>query len=282
MTVVAGAAAVPAPPLLLSEVSPDQPDTHREAVASLRERVRAILAALPDADVTVLIAPGPRGVHERARADLRPLGVNADDVVLPVDAELLPHATRLTQYPLALGGSLGVELTVLTRLVAEVRGEGPVLPLSVAPGTDGQVLLNVGASLVEALRDAHRRAVVVAAADLSAGLTTDAPAHLVAGAGAWDTLVVDAVTRRDTDAVAALGPSEAGRVRASGWASLTTVLGVAAAARLRVADDEVAYEVVRGVGRLATRLVPTGEDDVGGAFRRDGTAPLTLPRDRDA
>lgn len=282
MTVVAGAAAVPAAPLLLPEASPAQPEHDRRAVAALRERVRAVLAALPAADVTVVIAPGPAGVHERAVASLRPLGIAADDVVLPVDASLVPHTTRLTQYPLALGGALGIEHTVLVRLLADGGGRGPVLPLTVPPGTDGQVLVNVGASLVEALRDAHRSAVVVAAADASAGLDERSPGHRIDGAAAWDRRLVTAVAERDADAVAGLGPAEAGRVAAAGWAPLTTLLGVAAAARLRIVDDDVAYAVVRGVGRVTTRLEPRGGSDVGGSFRRDDTAPLQLPRDPEA
>jgi hypothetical protein len=281
VTVVAGAAAVPASPLLLPEASPAAPATDAADVAALRRAVEETLAALPDADTVILVGPGPRGFRERARSGLRPLGVAVDDIVLPVDGELLTHATRLTQYPVLIGGGLSVENAVLARLVHRLRGEVTVLPVSVAPETDGQILVNVGASLVEALRDAHRRGVLVATADLSAGLDRTSPRYEIAGADTWDRLATGAIAAGDVDALAALGPSEAARVVARGWAPLTVLAGFAAAARLRPAGAP-GYAPVRGVGRLWTRLEPSGSSDVGAAFRRDGTAPLSLPRDPGA
>lgn len=280
MSVVAGAAAVPAAPLLLREASGGAPTADAEAVDRLRATVEATVAALPEADVVVLVGPGPRGFRERARSSLRPLGLAAEDVVLPVDGELLTHATRITQYPVLIGGALSVENAVLARYVHRARGQVPVLPVSVAPETDGQVLINIGASLVEALRDTHRTGAVLAAGDLSAGLDRTSPRYAIDGAAAWDQLVVDAVSSGDVDALAALGPAEAGRVHGRGWGPLTVLAGVAAAARLHPVEEPV-YDVVRGVGRLSLRLGRTGSADVGGVFRRDGTAPLRLPRDRE-
>ncbi|MBW3658565.1 MAG: hypothetical protein KY457_07995 [Actinobacteria bacterium] len=277
MTVVAGAAAVPAAPLLLPQVSPGVPAADAEAVARLRDAVAATVDALPDADVVVLIGSGPRGFRERARSSLRPLGIVADDVVLPVDAELLTHATRITQYPVLIGGGLAVDNAVLARLAHRRYGDIPVLPVSVAPETDGQVLVNIGAGLVEALRDTHRAGAVLATSDLSAGLGRTSPRYDVAGAAAWDQLVLRAVGSGDVDALAALGPAEAARVHGRGWGPLTVLGGLAAAARLHPVE-EPGYDVVRGVGRLWLRLGHTGSPDVGGVFRRDGTAPLTLPR----
>lgn len=257
MTVVRGAAAVPAAPVLLPAASPQQPEADRGQVARLRARVDRLLGDLPEVDVVVLVAPGPRGVHDRAHASLGQLGVVADELTLPVDRRLLPHVTRLTQYPLAVGGSLGVEHTVLARLLHAARGPVDVLPVAVAPSTRGEVLVNVGASLVESLRDADRTAVVVAASDLSAGLEGHSPGALVDGAAAWDRLAVRAFSTGAPEGLSALGPAEAARVRAVGWASLTVLLGVAAAARLEVTGD-LGYDVVRGVGRLTGRLRAAG------------------------
>lgn len=281
MTVVAGAAAVPAAPLLLPEASPGVPARDAEAVHRMREAVTTTVAALPDADVVVLIGSGPRGFRERARSSLRPLGITTDDVVLPVDSELLTHATRITQYPVLIGGGLAVENAVLARLAHRRYGGIPVLPVSVAPETDGEVLVNIGAGLVEALRDTHRTGVVLATSDLSAGLDRTSPRYEIAGAAAWDQLVLRAISTGDADALAALGPTEAARVHGRGWGPLTVLAGLAAAARLRPVE-EPGYDVVRGVGRLWLRLGHTGSADVGGAFRRDGTAPLRLPRGTEA
>lgn len=277
MTLVAGAAAVPAAPVLLPEVSAGVPAGDAEAVARVRDDATATVAALPAADVVVLVGPGPRGFRDRARSSLRPLGIAGEDLVLPVDGELLTHASRITQYPVLLGGGLSIENAVLARLLHRARGDVPVLPVSVAPETAGEVLVNIGASLVEALRDTHRTGVVIATGDLSAGLDRTSPRYAIGGAAAWDRLVLRALGTGDVDALSALGPAEAGRVHGRGWGPLTVLAGVAAAARLHPVE-EPRYDVVRGVGRLSLRLGHTGSADVGGVFRRDGTAPLSLPR----
>ncbi len=278
---VCGAAAVSGAPVLLPEAAPRLPAADRAAVERLRAHTHAVLAGLPDCDVTVLVASGPRAVHDRARASLRPLGVVAHDVTLPVDADLVAHVTRLTQYPLALGGDLDVTMSVLARLVHAVRGSVPVLPLSLAPTTDGHVLVSVGASIVEALRDAGCRAAVVVAGDLSAALDVSSPRYLVDGAPDWDRRLVAAVREGDTDAVARLGPDEAARVHAHGWAPLAALAGVAAASRLQVVGDTVEHDTTRGVGRLTARFAPSGAGEPGAPFRRAHAGALRLPRDHE-
>lgn len=280
MSVVSGAAIIPTAPVLLPEVSPDQPAEDRETVEVVREEVADTFNRLPHADVVVLLAAGPRGVHRRAVSSLRPLGITVDDLELAVDETLVPHTTRLTQYPLALGGSLPVTHAVMVRLVAQHLGRVPVLPVSVDPNTDGDVLVNIGASLVEALRDAHRTAIVIAAGELSACLTEKSPGYLVDGAHETDQELVDAVAQRDIEALAGLGPEEAARVRADGWAPIAVLGGVVAAGRLSL-DSPPVYDLLRGVGRIHARYAPAGGEDVGGRFRTGGTAPLKLPRDAE-
>lgn len=250
---VVGAAVMPAAPVLLPEVSPDQPDGDREAVATVRDEIADTFRRLPTgAEVVVLLAPGPRGVHGAAVSSLRILGVNVDDVQLPVDSMLVPHVTRLMQYPLSLGGTLPVEHAVLTRLVADHLGHVPVLPISVDPATDGAVLVSVGAALVEALRDAGRDAIIIATGDLSACLTDASPGYVVDGAQSTDQAIVEALAQQDPDTLAGLGPDEAARVQASAWAPLTALNGAVAAGRL-VVDGHPIYDVMRGVGRVHVR-----------------------------
>ncbi len=118
--VVPAAAIVPAAPLLVSAASPDQPAEIRDDVATLREAAHRVLAALPTTDVTVLLAAGARGFHDTAHATLRPLGIRGAEATLPVARDLIPHVTRLTQYPVFVSEEL--ERLARRRGAAPARG----------------------------------------------------------------------------------------------------------------------------------------------------------------
>lgn len=243
-----GAAAVPAAPLLVEQVSPDQPDAVRGPVARLREQVREVLSSLPPADVTVLVASGTRGVHDSACATFAPLGVHGAEVELPVVTEVVEHLSRLTQYPMLRGDRLDLGHSVLVRLLRQACGLVPVVALRVPSGTEAEVLVSVGASIDEAVEDAGTTANVVVASDLSAALDETSPRYLAEGAQEWDARAVEAVRGGDLRPLVELGPDEAGRVHATGWAPLVVLHGACAAAGL--VPEFVAYEVPRGVGEL--------------------------------
>jgi len=101
-------------------------------------------------------------------------------------------------------------------------------------------------ALARALED--RRVAVVAAGDLSAGLTPKAPLTLVEGATAWEEEVVDVVAGGRLERVARMGPGEAARVGALGWAPLVVLAGVCRAAAIGMVVRH--HAAPRGVGYL--------------------------------
>ncbi|MBW3578843.1 MAG: hypothetical protein KY462_14105 [Actinobacteria bacterium] len=254
-----GAAVIPGAPLMVPAASPDQPADIRGEVAELRHLANRALADLPDSDVVVLVAAGPRGIFDRAIASLAPLGVEGAEVELPVATDAVDDLSRLTQYPMFRGDPLTLSHSALALQLHAVRGTTTVLPVNVPPNTDFEVLVSVGASIGEAFREAGLVAAVVAAGDLSAGLSQRSPAHAIEGASQWDAAVVAAVKDGDLRRLAGLGPDAAERVRALGWAPLAVVHGVCAAGRLT--PQLLGYGAPRGVGELVALCVGAGRGE---------------------
>lgn len=251
MTGVVGAAAVPTAPLLVPGASPGQPEDVRDEVERLRELSLDTLAGLPDSDAYVLVARGERGIHDRAAASLAPLGVPGLEVELSVATELIEGLSRLTQYPMYRGDPLSIAHSVLVMLLRDARGEVPVLPVNVPAAGDFDVLVAVGASVAEAAEDAERTVSVVCQSDLSAALDEASPGYAVEGARAWDDAVLEAVRERRLRRLEELGPDEAQRVEALGWAPLAVLHGVCASGHLQV--EGLGYGAPRGVGQLVAR-----------------------------
>ncbi|MGH3442649.1 MAG: hypothetical protein ACRDUY_11530 [Nitriliruptorales bacterium] len=254
-------AVVPAAPLLLPEVSPDQPPGVREGVEELRGVTRRCLERLPPADAYVLVAAGPRGIYDRAEASLAPVGVPDVAAELPTSDELLEHLPRLTQYPVLRGVPLDVSHAVLAMLLHEVRGSVTTLPVSAPPGADFDVLVSVGAAIAEAGRDADLTVAVVCAGDLSAALHEHSPAGFVDGAPRWDEAVLGLFRDGDLAGLRDLGPEESTRVHALGWAPLTIAHGACAAGRLK--PGAPTYLAPRGVGELVAACLPRGDGESG-------------------
>lgn len=246
---------MPTAPLVLPAASPRQPEEHRDEVERLRALAREAVEGLPQADVYVLVSPGPRGIYDRAHATLLPLGVVDAELELSVHEGLVEHLSRLVQYPVFRGDELDIGLSVLALLLHEIRGEVEVVPVNVPRGTDFDVLVAVGAAIGEAAADADASVAVIAAGDLSAGLDASSPAYLIDGAAAWDASVVTAAEEGDLDVLRELGPEEADRVQALGWSSLATIHGVCASGRFRL--EPLGYAPTRGVGQLVARCVGT-------------------------
>jgi hypothetical protein len=261
------AAAVPAAPLMLPAASPRQPDGIRHDVAELRGLAAAAIAGLPEVDAVVLVAAGPRGIYDSASASLAPLGVAGAEVELPVAVPVIEHLSRLIQYPMFRGDPLSLDHSVLALQLHAVRGKVPALPLNVPPTADFDVLVSVGASIGEAVADTDLTAAVLAASDLSAGLDAASPAAAVDGAEQWDAAVVAAVQRGELGRLRDLGPEEAERVAARGWAPLAVLHGVCAVGRLQ--PQLLGYLAPRGVGQLVARCVA----------REAGREPFEAPAD---
>lgn len=243
-SVIAGAAVVPTAPLLVPGVSATLPD----GVGKVADAIDAVVDRLPRADVAVLLATGPQGVHDSGMASLAGIGrpdIRADTVV---SREAVAKISETTQYPLYREKVLPLGLSVLALLLGSSL---PVTPVSVPEGAGYDALVGVGTGVAKALDDAGMSAVVLAAGDLSAGLTPKSPRPSVSGAVFWDEQAVAAVDSGRLDGLARLGPEEAQRVFALGWPPMVVLHGAVARAKIGMIVRH--YSAPRGVGYLVAQ-----------------------------
>lgn len=252
---IVGAAVMPTTPMLVPGVSGRPP----EGIATVVAAVGRALGGLPPHDLAILLATAPpqRQPLEPpqwalyAGADASLGGIARPDlrVVARVDADGLVALAGATGCPVLDKEALPLGLAVLLHLLATCSSvHAPVVPLAVAPQEMGTALAGSGERIAEALGGHGRRAVLIASGDLSAGLTAAAPLGLVDGARSWDDQAVDAVASGRLDGLLRLGPEEAQRVGAIGWAPLVVLHGALAAAKIGTAVRD--YRAPRGVGYL--------------------------------
>jgi hypothetical protein len=235
---VVGTAVIPTTPLLVPGVSATVPGGLREVGAA----VDAVLDDLPEADAAVLLATGqPVGVYARAEASLA--GFGRPDLATSLNVADAQHGNP---------GPLPSGLAVLALLLGD---RAPVMPIALDTGLAAAALRERGVMFTSD----PRRLVVLAAGDLSAGLDERSPRFRIEGASAWDEALVAAVEQGDGDRLASLGPAEARRVAALGWASIV-VAHAACGGTLRV----VHYAAPHGVGYLVATC--RGRRDDGGAI----------------
>ncbi|WP_052666700.1 hypothetical protein [Nitriliruptor alkaliphilus] len=252
---VRAVAAVPAAPMLVAGVSPRQPAAIADEVAALRTSVLEVLRGLPDVETVVLLTGGEDAtLPDGGCVDLAGYGhpqVRAD---VPVDRELLTAIATRTSTPRVRADVLTGDLAVLTLLVAEARPGAVVVPVRVASAAGAPSLAGFAAGLSAAVDATGRAVTVLAAGDLSASRDTTSPGYLVEGAVEWDEAAAAALSDGDVDRFAGLGPAEARRVAARGWAPLAVAVAVARAAELRFVRCEV--HAPRGVGQLVATTSP--------------------------
>lgn len=243
-----GAAVIPTAPVLVPGVSASLP----EPLAAVRAAVDVVLRRLRPHDVTVLVASarpgGPHGCYDASTADLAGIGRPDLATGAAVHRQALEAVTRLTQTPLFRSDPLPLAAAVLVHHLRSVGDDSPVVPVTVPPAASADVLVGLGAGIASALDGPDVRVVVIAAGDLSAGLTPRAPLAAVPGARDFDARVVDVVAGGRLDALARLGPDEARRVGSSGWAPLVVLHG--ACARSGTGMVVRTYAAPRGVGYL--------------------------------
>lgn len=220
-----GAAALPSAPLLAPGVCPVVPlevQPFVDATALAVER-------LPDADVAVLVAAGERGVHDRAVVDLSGIGVPEVTAIWPAHTSAVSTVSRITQVPQRRATPLPLGLACLS---LHLDGRWPLVPVTVSEDASWEVLVATGAGIVQALAQLDLKAVIVAASDGSAGLSPKAPRARIPGAEEWQGRLVAAMREGATGRLRQLGPEEATRVCALGWAPLAVLHGATARARL--------------------------------------------------
>lgn len=238
---IVGAAVLPTAPLLVPGISAVLPD----GVPRVADAVDAAVDALPVSDLLILVAAGDGAVYCGGSATLQGIG-RAD---IAVDAEVDTGAAHLLSDAtgFALDGETPLPLD-LAVLALHVGDAAPVVAMSV-PATDSfEALAGVGAAVAEAFAGDSGRVSVVAAGDLSSGLTERSPMHLVSGAIFWDEQAVAAVDSGRLQGLSRLGPEEAQRVGARAWAPLSVLHG--AVSRVKVGMVVRHYSAPRGVGYL--------------------------------
>ena len=241
---IVGAAVLPTAPLLIPGVSATLPD----GLGKVRGCVDAAVASLPPCDVLVLVAAGVGGVHGSGLVSLEGLGRGDLSTQVPVSTKAvaaLQSAASISGEAPRQDGPLPLDLGVLALHVAAVA---PVAPVSVPGDAPFQELSAAGAAIARTFDGADVRAAVVVAGDLSAGLTEKSPLHLVSGAIFWDEQAVAAVDGGRMDALARLGPEEATRVGARGWAALAVLAGLTRETRFAMVVRH--YSAPRGVGYM--------------------------------
>lgn len=241
MTLLVGAAILPTAPLLVPGVSASLPD----GVAAVCDAIDATVESLPDADAVVLLAAGERGLYQSQEASLA--GIGRPDIAQPVKVPptVAERITGLTQYSLVQGEALPLSLSVLALLVGP---DTPLIPIAVPQTASFEALVGVGTAIAEGLSQVDVPAAVVAAGDLSAGLTDRSPLGRIGGAADWDLAAVAAAESGRLDGLARLGPAEAARVGARGWAPLAALHGACARAKIGLVVRH--YSAPRGVGYL--------------------------------
>lgn len=240
---IVGACVLPTAPLLVPGVAAQLPPGC-EAVA---DAVDIVVEQLPSADAVVLLAPGDSTtVHDDAVVSLG--GIGRPDIT-----EQRSVATDLVEpVALALGAEiagdtpLSLPLAVLALLLGN---SAPLVPVTVQTDLGFERLSGAGRAVAQALGEPGTPdVVVVASGDLSAGIGPASPRPGIAGAQAFDEQVVEIVDSGRLDRLAELGPKEARRVHASGWAPLVVLHGVVAHAKIALVRRR--YAAPCGVGYL--------------------------------
>lgn len=247
---IVGAAVLPSAPVLVPGVSATLP----AGVERVCEAIDAVVEGLPYWDTAVLVAAAPRSRHSaqelHAVTEASLNGVGRPDITHPVrtDHDVTERLARLSQYAVRRAGRLPLGLATLALLLGDA---GHTVAISVPPSASFEALTAVGTGVAEAVGEGEapaRRAVVVAAGDLSAGLGEDSPLTALPDAQEWDDRVVEVVDGGRLDGLADVGPEQAARVGAQGWAPMAVLHGATARAKLGVARRH--YSAPCGIGYL--------------------------------
>jgi len=265
--VIVGAAIVPTTPLLVPGATVRLPS----GLARVGDAACAALCALPQADAVVLLAADAGGTDSPAEAGGTDSPAEAGGTDSPAGVSVaaslagfgradlcatVPVAGAVARRVAGAGGrstlvGAGFLPPGLAALVLLVGAGVPVVPVTVPRCASAGALAATGAAIATAVRDGGERVAVIAAGDLSAGLTDRSPLARVEGAVFWDEQAAAAVDSGRFDGFARLGPAGAGRVGAVGWAPMMVLSGICAEAAIGMVVRH--YSAPRGVGYLVAQ-----------------------------
>lgn len=241
--------AIPAAPVTVPGVTATVPADILTQVKSLRAAIDDTLDALPRSGTVLLIDAGPESVvHDATRASLAGYGYPEVTADLRVDTGSLVAVSARGQAPRVRSDHLSGDLATLALLVAAARPDLAIAPVTIPASAGARALEDVAMGLQAAIAGVPRQVVVIAVGDLAATLHVTSPGYYNEDAAGWDQQAVDAFGNQDVARFSQLGPVEAERVQARGWAPLTVGLHLASHAGLSV--DSATYLTCRGVGRL--------------------------------
>lgn len=240
---------LPAAPLVLPAASPAQPAAFAAAVDQLRGAVEGIVDRLPSADSALLLLPDEEAlVIDAPQASLGSYGRPDVTAAVVIDEALIAAVSARGQAPRVRSDSLTGDAAVLALVLAGTRPDLALAPVTVPRRANAAGLDGVAMGLARAVASVDHEVAVIAAGDLAATLDTTSPGYLVEGASDWDERLVAAVRATDPQAAGALGPDEARRVQARGWAPITVALTLAQGCSWRF--DAVTYLAPKGVGQI--------------------------------
>ncbi len=244
---VRGVGLLPAAPLLIEDITSVRP----AGIDAVARAVRDVAASVSDSQGVVLVAGADAaGIATQSSTDLRTIGRSDVRTRWSVPHELTTAVAGATGLALD-GAAMSLELSVLC---LQMPPATPLLAMSVPRKAALAELVDL-AGIVEAVLTAQAAGwSVVAVGDGSAGLSAQAPLHLVAGASAWQDAYVAALDAGDLDVLAGLGPKRARAVGSRGWAPSVFAAAVARHAGLRLAVTF--HAAPRGVGYVVASSAP--------------------------
>lgn len=209
------AAVLPHPPLLVPEVATGAAAELDDVRSACRSALADLRSSSPD--LLAVVGAGPREFEfaTGSMGTLRPFGVGFE--VRTPDVAVAGAVSGEATEPLPLS------LTVAAWLLADVGWEGPALFYAVPNVLPASDAAAVGRTL--AMR--APRVAMLAMGDGSAGLSEQAPAHLVPGAAAWQEQVSQGLGTAATLQILRWTTADASRFAASGLAAWQVVAGAA-------------------------------------------------------
>lgn len=192
-------------------------------VDQLRVTIDAALAALNSADVVVIAVTSHRSqVLAPASADLASYGHPQYARDMRTHHDLAHRLAQAAGFACVDDAALHGDAAVLAlQLGTDEARRG--LPVVVIEFDDANTHTSDVEHLASTLDDT---CALLAAGDLSSGRDISSPGYEIAGASAWDDAAIGALRAFDPGRWAELGPDEARRVGARGWAPLGLLLRV--------------------------------------------------------
>lgn len=259
------AAIVPHPPLLLPSVGGEE-STKKLAVTaeSFRNLEQALYVTHPE--VLVIISP-----HGNGPADALMLNFAAQYTVqfkefgdfqtqrtFHSDVLLMDHMQRLArkEVPLVVASQeqldygTGIPLVQLTEHLPHTT----IVPISTC-GLDTKTHFEAGKMFKEEILNSNKRIAVIASADLSHTLTTDAPGGFAKEGKDLDELVNQLIATRNTAGMISIDAELMSKAKECGIRPISVLLGILSG--MEYQNKIYSYEAPFGVGYLTSQFLFT-------------------------